>query len=183
MVRDSRYIRFISSLIVSWCIFPGEHEALQSGVFLSYEFFWKLLSLSACPLIARPCRVRNCRQRSCSIIPSLLFSCSIRCCLTSCMLTGVWLKKAHFFLIHSLWKWDFSWLSRRLGHFFQLLTPILTKLSSPHFEKVTSRLTAANLHISQKARLVVLQIINHSLFLYHSALKYLSLCPNNLAVS
>ena len=26
------------------------------------------------------------------------------------------------------------------------LTPVLTQLSSPHFEKVTSRLTAANLH-------------------------------------
>ena len=91
VVRDSRYIRFISSLIVSWCIFPGEHEALQSGVFLSYEFFWKLLSLSARIWLL-----------SCSIIPSLIFSCSIRCCLTSCMLTGVWLKKAHFFLIHSV---------------------------------------------------------------------------------
>lgn len=47
-----------------------------------------------------------------------------------------------------------------------------TKPSSPHSEKVTGCLTATNVHISQRACLVVLKRLNHSLFLYRSALKF-----------
>lgn len=83
-------------------------------------------------------------------------------------------SKHHFCLFfgNTLLKWHFSWLSRRLGYFLQLLIQNFTKLSPPHSEKVTHRLKAANMHISSQGTcLMVLQRINHSLSLYHPGLQ------------
>lgn len=66
---------------------------------------------------------------------------------------------------------------------FPIIILDFTKLPSLHLQKVTSCMTAANLHVSQDAPLAVSQRINYSLFLHHSALKYLSLWPNDLAIS
>ena len=114
--------------------------------------------------IASLCQVRNYRQHSYSILPSpfLLFN----VCLTSWILTGVWLKRTSW--THSLWKWH---LSRK----YKAAISTFGESYKP-FDSYKSAYSTDGL-ISGFAMHKPLS------FLYHSALKYLSLWPNNPAVS
>ena len=158
VARDSLYISCISSFNFSWeAYFPVSMTFFRAGfsrpqVQPAFENCSLYLYGSWQQALVWPGTVDS------AAAPSAHLSFSSAQCALVCL--GV------YWLVYDLSNHIFFWTKVNFrgcpeGHFFQF-HPVFIKLSSPHFENLTRCLTAANLHISQKACFLLVHKINHA---------------------